>query len=597
MNTLRRFLLVESLTLLMTVAGCQSETRDPGTDSNTNWLKECETQAECGESYSCVCGVCTFRCSDDSSCEKTPQASLCRDSDEAALECGGKTTSLCLPECYPDCGADDGPSSNGVDAASTSQADATSGPARPGAPSGGSGQTDAGEPSSPSGSGAGGSTGGSDVDAGGAAAALPTLPTAQPAGPGPTNCPPCVPPPLGCVGTGICGCAPFVCGGGAAGSPGAGGSGGTSGAGGTTSASDESFIACSCIAVSDDAGCEPGELSWGCYDPDNAANDQFAQACRIVQTPQPTYCCSAEFRPQCPDTNLCEKVPPAACGCYDEADCGPGEQCYEADCAAGQLGGCQTLARPGDCYDDRDCSQDQICIGASFEACDATVPANAGICSAAECGDLGTSCAAGEVCVLFESGAVMIEERWECVANPCSGESLACECAESLCRDASGSCGGVGESVAANHAADVWCASDQRCASPDTKIATPDGERFIAELEAGDLVYSVDEGQIVPVPLLRTQSLPAPNHRVLHIEFDDGSRFEISAGHPMADGRPLSVLRPGDSIENAVVVSVVEIPYAHSRTYDILPASRTGTYFADGVLLGSTMTVGERDLF
>jgi len=40
---------------------------------------------------------------------------------------------------------------------------------------------------------------------------------------------------------------------------------------------------------------------------------------------------------------------------------------------------------------------------------------------------------------------------------------------------------------------------DGRCASPDTPIATPDGERPIAELREGDLVYSVDGGAIVPV--------------------------------------------------------------------------------------------------
>ena len=38
------------------------------------------------------------------------------------------------------------------------------------------------------------------------------------------------------------------------------------------------------------------------------------------------------------------------------------------------------------------------------------------------------------------------------------------------------------------------------CTSPDTPIATPSGERAIAELRVGDLVYSVDHGATVAVP-------------------------------------------------------------------------------------------------
>jgi hypothetical protein len=31
------------------------------------------------------------------------------------------------------------------------------------------------------------------------------------------------------------------------------------------------------------------------------------------------------------------------------------------------------------------------------------------------------------------------------------------------------------------------------------------------------------------------------------------------------------------------------IPYEHAFTYDILPASETGTYYAAGALIGSTL--------
>jgi len=38
-----------------------------------------------------------------------------------------------------------------------------------------------------------------------------------------------------------------------------------------------------------------------------------------------------------------------------------------------------------------------------------------------------------------------------------------------------------------------------------------------------------------------------------------------------------------------VVMSAELVPYAHAFTFDILPASETGTYVAGGVLIGSTL--------
>jgi hypothetical protein len=66
--------------------------------------------------------------------------------------------------------------------------------------------------------------------------------------------------------------------------------------------------------------------------------------------------------------------------------------------------------------------------------------------------------------------------------------------------------------------------------------------------------------------------------------------LEISPGHPMADGRPLSALLTGGNLdEQHAVLSVELVPYRYARTYDILPSSSTGTYFAAGALLGSTL--------
>ncbi len=128
------------------------------------------------------------------------------------------------------------------------------------------------------------------------------------------------------------------------------------------------------------------------------------------------------------------------------------------------------------------------------------------------------------------------------------------------------------------------------CAAPDTPIATPSGDRPIAELKLGDLVYSVDGNAIVAVPLARVGSTPVVEHKVVRLVLASGTVLEISPGHPAADGRPLSSLVSGDRLDEQNTVSSSElVPYRHSRTYDILPASSTGTYFAGGALLGSTL--------
>ena len=127
------------------------------------------------------------------------------------------------------------------------------------------------------------------------------------------------------------------------------------------------------------------------------------------------------------------------------------------------------------------------------------------------------------------------------------------------------------------------------CASPDTPIATPMGERMIADLVAGDLVYTVRGQAVVVVPILRVNRVAAHDHHVVRVTLDSGRILEISPRHPTAEGRTFADLRPGDRLDGARVVEAVLIPYTHAFTHDILPDSDTGTYFAGGVLIGSTL--------
>jgi hypothetical protein len=79
------------------------------------------------------------------------------------------------------------------------------------------------------------------------------------------------------------------------------------------------------------------------------------------------------------------------------------------------------------------------------------------------------------------------------------------------------------------------------------------------------------------------------NHAVLRIALEGGRSLEISPLHPNADGVLLGNLHAGDVLERTRIERMSLIPYAHDSTYDILPASDTGTYFAAGVLIGSTL--------
>jgi len=120
-------------------------------------------------------------------------------------------------------------------------------------------------------------------------------------------------------------------------------------------------------------------------------------------------------------------------------------------------------------------------------------------------------------------------------------------------------------------------------------VATPFGERPISKIRPGDLVYSVSALGIVAVPVKSVNANPVSGHFVTRIRLANGSVLEISAMHPTADHGTLGALTPGTKLDGVNVLSVELIPYRHSHTYDILPDSDTGAYFAGGVLIGSTL--------
>ena len=129
------------------------------------------------------------------------------------------------------------------------------------------------------------------------------------------------------------------------------------------------------------------------------------------------------------------------------------------------------------------------------------------------------------------------------------------------------------------------------CLAAHTRIDTPRGPVAVEDLRAGDVVWTADaSGVRLAAPILKTARTAVPaGQRMVHIVLDDGRELWASPGHPTADGRALGDLKPGDVLDGARVSRLERVVYDQPATYDLLPAGKTGFYWANGILLGSTL--------
>src|SRR5690242_13846020 len=99
---------IHSRIVLIVLCACGS-TPPQSEQSQTHWLTECRSDADCGE-LSCVCGSCAAYCDDDESCDVAGLATSCRAraSEAAHGLCGGhdSTSAVCLVACDDGCGKD-----------------------------------------------------------------------------------------------------------------------------------------------------------------------------------------------------------------------------------------------------------------------------------------------------------------------------------------------------------------------------------------------------------------------------------------------------------------------------------------------------------
>jgi hypothetical protein len=129
------------------------------------------------------------------------------------------------------------------------------------------------------------------------------------------------------------------------------------------------------------------------------------------------------------------------------------------------------------------------------------------------------------------------------------------------------------------------------CLSSDTMISTPNGDINVKELKVGMTVWSINtNGKKTAQPLLKVSSTPVPvDHKVVHLVLEDGRALRVSPKHPTEDGRTVEELKAGNTYDGSIIKSIALEQYSEEKTYDLLPAGETGHYWANGILMGSTL--------
>lgn len=117
----RNVLRLAIIGLVALVVSCSADDKH-GTDSNSNWLMSCDTDAACGDGLQCICGICTVHCTSDDECERGGSESSAICSAPAASECAGDAP-ICIACSGDDCETASAGDDSGAPAASSDAGD------------------------------------------------------------------------------------------------------------------------------------------------------------------------------------------------------------------------------------------------------------------------------------------------------------------------------------------------------------------------------------------------------------------------------------------------------------------------------------------
>lgn len=137
------------------------------------------------------------------------------------------------------------------------------------------------------------------------------------------------------------------------------------------------------------------------------------------------------------------------------------------------------------------------------------------------------------------------------------------------------------------------------CLHGNSLISVPKGFVLIKNLKSGDLVWTVDRfgHKIKAVIVQKTRRLVSKDHKVVHITLEDGRKLIVSPGHPTIDNKELGSLKKGQILDKSQITSIQIMPYKEKYTYDILPSGDTGGYWANDILIGSTLSSQFKKVF
>ena len=129
------------------------------------------------------------------------------------------------------------------------------------------------------------------------------------------------------------------------------------------------------------------------------------------------------------------------------------------------------------------------------------------------------------------------------------------------------------------------------CLAATTLISTPSGPVRVTDIRAGMTVWTEGvSGSRIAAQVIEVGSTQVPaGHLMVHMTVADGRKLLVSPGHRTGEGRQAGTLKVGDSLDGSVVTLWEFVPYSGDRTYDLLPAGPTGRYWANGILLSSTL--------
>jgi hypothetical protein len=133
------------------------------------------------------------------------------------------------------------------------------------------------------------------------------------------------------------------------------------------------------------------------------------------------------------------------------------------------------------------------------------------------------------------------------------------------------------------------------CLAAGAVISTPSGPIPVSKIAVGMHVWSAAaDGRLVDAVVLETTSrLAAPGSELIHVVLADGRQVTASPPHEIADGRPLGSLRVGDEIQGVAIKQLDAVDDSFGFTYDLLPSGATGEYWADGILMRTTLNTAD----